>query len=221
MKYESETMIARRARIVATALDMMARNDGDFTMRALAKESGVATGTLYNLFGGQDGLVAEAVSQVFEERVNGMTVAPKGDDVADIVEARNEAAFQEIMRVPAYAKAMVRIYFSGDQDSPIRKQLHDIPTEFWIEQLEILKVDGALEDWVDIKSLADQMTIAAYSVVAQWAAGDIDDDSLRIGNVYFVLVLLAGAVKGRHRDSVIRKLKSLKKNTTSTKSTAA
>ncbi len=221
MKYESETMIARRARIVETALDMMARNDGDFTMRALAKESGVATGTLYNLFGGQDGLVAEAVSQVFEERVNGMTVEPESDDIAAIVEARNFAAYKEIMRVPAYAKTMCRIYFACEPGSPVRQQLHDIPTAFWIEQLERLDAEDALENWVDIEALAGEMTSMAYGVVARWAAEDIDDNGLRIGNVQVVLALLAGALKGRHRDSVIRKLKTLNKNAKAAKSSAA
>lgn len=221
MKYESETMIARRARIIEVALEMMARNDGEFTMRALAKESGVATGTLYNLFGGQEGLVAEAVSQVFEERVSGMTVKPASEDIAEIVEARNFAAYREIMRVPAYAKTMCRIYFSCEPGNPVRQQLHDIPTAFWIEQLNRLEAEGALEDWVDIDTLADEMTSVAYGVVARWAAEDIDDEDLRIGNVYVVLVLLAGAVKGKHRDSILKKLDSFRSASNRTKTSAA
>ncbi|MFN3233565.1 MAG: TetR/AcrR family transcriptional regulator [Alphaproteobacteria bacterium] len=209
MKYESETMIARRARIIETALDMMARNDGDFTMRALAKESGVATGTLYNLFGGQEGLVAEAVSQVFEERVNGMTVDPKNDEIAEVAEARSAAAFKEMMRVPAYAKTMCQIYFSGEAGNPVRQQLHDIPTNFWVDQLRRLQTEGALEEWVRIDALADEMTSAAYAVVSRWAAEDLDDEGLRRGNLFVVLTLLAGAVKGRHRESVARKLAQL------------
>ena len=113
MKYESRKMIARREHIVETALDMMARDDGEFTMRDLAKESGVATGTLYNLFGSQDALVAEAVGTVFEERVSAMVVLPDSDDIAELIRARNEASFQEIMRVPAYAIKMMQIYFAA------------------------------------------------------------------------------------------------------------
>jgi AcrR family transcriptional regulator len=126
-KYGSDGMIARRRRIIETALDLMGNNKGEFTMRDLAQASNVATGTLYNLFGSQDALVAEAVVTVFEERVDRLVVEPEGDNIADLVRARGDAAYKEIMRVPAYAKTMVKIYFAGEPGSPVRKKLHEIP----------------------------------------------------------------------------------------------
>jgi len=203
MKYESRKMIARREHIVETALDMMARDDGEFTMRDLAKESGVATGTLYNLFGSQDALVAEAVGTVFEERVSAMVVLPDSDDIAELIRARNEASFQEIMRVPAYAIKMMQIYFAGEPGSPVRKRLHDIPRAAMLALLEGARDADALEKWVDVDRLADEMVAAQYAVVARWAAQEIDDEQLRQGTTYAALALLAGALKGVQRRQVI------------------
>ena len=68
-RYASDAMAERRARILETARDMLVEEGGKFTMRDLAKRSGVALATLYNIFGSQDELVAQAVVQVFEERI--------------------------------------------------------------------------------------------------------------------------------------------------------
>ena len=61
MKYLSDKMVARRRHILETAQTMLARDDGSFTMRGLARESGVATATIYNLYGSQDAVIAARI----------------------------------------------------------------------------------------------------------------------------------------------------------------
>lgn len=202
LKYSSDAMVARRRRIIETALGLMAHNDGDFTMRDLARESGVATGTLYNLFGGQDALVAEAVMTVYEERVNALAVQPATDNVADRVRVRGDAAHAEIMRVPAYAIKMAHLYFAGPPGSTVRDTLHAIPTMFWTGLLNDMDREGALGAWVAPVLLADELTSAQYGVVARWAAGDMDDKALRTRTFYVACALLVGALKGVRKKQV-------------------
>ena len=129
-KYSSDAMIARRKGILEAAQKLLSRDGGSFTMRDLAQESGVATGTLYNLFGSQDAVIAEAVIEVFEQRVTGMTTPDQESDALALFEARSEAAYKEILRVPAYAKKMVQIYFNAEPGQEVRRTLHDVPAAF-------------------------------------------------------------------------------------------
>lgn len=220
-KYSSDAMIARRKGILEATLKLLSRDDGTFTMRDLARESGVATGTLYNLFGSQDALVAEAVIEVFEQRVTGMAVPDQEDDALALYEARTEAAYKEILRVPAYAKKMVQIYFSGEPGQEIRRTLHDVPAAFARQFLDRLKADGQLNDWVSIEHLANQMPTAQYAVVERWAAEDIDDDQLLGATLYAGYVLLAGATRDKTRSRVIERLKELEQNAKRSASSAA
>ena len=212
LKYSSDAMVARRRRIIETALGLMARNEGDFTMRDLARESGVATGTLYNLFGGQDALIAEAVMTVYEERVDALAVPPETDNVADVIRARGAAAYAEIMRAPAYAIKMAHLYFAGPPGSPVRDTLHAIPTAFWGGLLKNMDREGALAGWVNPALLADELTSAQYGVVARWAAGDMDDEALRTRTFYVAGAMLVGALKGARKKQVRAALAVLTQN---------
>ena len=208
-KYSSDAMIARRKGILEAALKLLSRDDGAFTMRDLARESGVATGTLYNLFGSQDALLAEAVIAVFEQRVTGMATPDQEDDPLALYEARTEAAYREILRVPAYAKKIVQIYFSGEPDQEIRRTLHNVPASFALQFLELLQADGQLNDWVSPEHLADQISTAQYAVVERWAAEDVSDGALLESTLYAGYVLIAGATKGDTHDRVVKRLKEL------------
>lgn len=220
-KYSSDAMIARRKGILEATQKLLSQNDGTFTMRDLARESGVATGTLYNLFGSQEAVIAEAVIEVFEQRVTKMAVPNQEDDPLALYEARTEAAYREILRVPAYAKKMVQIYFSGEPDQEIRRTLHNVPAAFSRQFLERLQAEGQLNDWVSPEHLADQIPPAQYAVVERWAAEDIGDGALLDDTLYAGYALLAGATKGKTHDRVVKRLKELERRAKQTASNAA
>lgn len=220
-KYSSDAMIARRRGILEATQRLVSRGDGGFTMRDLARESGVATGTLYNLFGGQDALIAEAVIDVFERRVTGMTTPDQESDPLALFEARTEAAYKEILRVPAYAKKMVQIYFSAEPNQEVRRTLHDVPATFARQYLERLQSDGHLEDWVSSERLADQLPPAQYATVERWAAGEISDDALLDSTIYAGYAVLVGATKGTVHGRIVKRLGELKRKAKKAASDAA
>ena len=210
-KYSSDAMIARRKGILEAVLKLLSQNDGTFTMRDLARESCVATGTLYNLFSSQDAVIAAAVIEVFEQRVTGIaTLDQKGDPLA-LYEALIEAAHREILRVPAYAKKMLQIYFSGEPGQEVRRTLHKVPASFALQFFELLQADGQLNDWVAPEHLADQMPTAQYAAVERWAAKDIGDSALLENTLYATYILLAGATKGYTHDRVVNRLKEIER----------
>jgi len=193
-------MAARRQRVLETALELLSENDGHFTMRDLASRSDVALGTLYNLFGSQDALLAEAVADVFERRVAPEVIQPEGDDIYATLSSWYEGTFKEVMRLPVFAKAMAHIYFNGEPDDRVRQMLHQVPRRFVKAQIERVKAAGDLVDWADPGLLADEMTASSYAAVSRWAAGDLTDSELRDETWRINCTFLAGATMGRtHR----------------------
>jgi AcrR family transcriptional regulator len=203
-------MVARRRQILETAQAMLARDDGSFTMRGLARESGVATATIYNLYGSQDAVIADAVADIFERRVNGMADMPENATFLEAAIARQEAAHREIMREPAFARKMVELYFDAGPGGHVRNMLHGEPSDRLSAQLADLLDKGLVEDWVDVHELADQITRATYAVIALWAAGDIPDNAMSPAVLRSTFALVAGALKGTAREEVVAFLEKTK-----------
>lgn len=205
-RYDSPAMAERRSIILDTARSMIAA-DENITMRGLAKKSGVALATLYNIFSNQDRLVAEAVVEVFEDRL----VHPWDDPDIDFFTAARllrESIYEEILRVPAFAKKMVAIYFDVSTNNPIRKTLHDISTRQYEALLLMLEKDGAPSAWYDRRSLAEELTAAQYAQVARWAAGDLTIEQLEQVQRRIILTHVAamdGAIAAEARSRLARK----------------
>ncbi len=207
-RYASEAMEARRARILQTARDLLATDTGRFTMRDLARESDVALATLYNIFGSQDELIAEAIAEVFVERIQNLVPANTTDPIETMLE-RLKLSHAEIMRVPAYAKKMLGIYFSSETNSAIREILHSYPRDQDRSVLEALLNEGALHEWVDIATLADDLTVTQYGVLTHWANGDVAEDKLLTRMHYASLSLLVGCLKEAWAAPVRLRLESI------------
>ena len=67
-KYESARQLERQSHIIETARRLLEEEGYEgMTMRGLAKQAGVAQGTLYNLYSSKDELVLAAINYVLEE----------------------------------------------------------------------------------------------------------------------------------------------------------
>ncbi len=211
VRYSSDAMEARRARILEAARTLLVRDGGTFTMRDLAGESGVALATLYNIFGSQDDLIAQAVAEIFVERIQNLALKDTTSPITMMLE-RLELAHNEILRVPAYAKRMLTIYFDSQTDSAIRDMLHTYPFRQNKEVLEALNEQNGLQDWVVIEVLANDLTVAQYGVITHWAAGGISDDVLKYRQHYASLSILAGALKGKWANDARERLRALSRH---------
>ncbi len=204
-RYASDAMAERRARILEAAREMLVEQGGKFTMRDLAKRSGVALATLYNIFDSQDELVAQAVVQIFVDRVENLIPKETGS-VLELIEHQQDLAHAEILRVPAYAKKMLSIYFSEETDSQIRDVLQGQAVAGNTRILKILAGEKALGSWVDVDLLANDMAVASYAVISRWAAGEVSDQVLLLWQKHLRLTMLAGAVTGKYERLVKKRL---------------
>ena len=209
-RYASDAMADRRARILEAAREMLVEEDGKFTMRDLAKRSGVALATLYNIFDSQDELVAQAVVQIFVDRIEAMIPEETGS-IFELIDRQQELSHAEILRVPAYAKKMLSIYFNEGTDSQIRHVLHGQAVAGNLRFLKPLAREKMLEPWVNVDLLASDMATASYAVISRWAAGEISDDALLARQSHMRFALLAGAVTGKFERQVKKRLSQLSK----------
>lgn len=206
--YASDAMAERRARILETARQMLVEEDGKFTMRDLAKRSGVALATLYNIFESQDELVAQAVVAVFVERIEKLVPKDEGS-VLDRVERAQELSNAEILRVPAYAKKMLTIYFSEDTNSRIRDILHGQAMAGNLRYLKELQQQKMLLPWINIELAASDEAVAIYAIITRWAAGEISDQDLLARQKLLRLTMLGGIAQGDFEKQVKKRMREL------------
>lgn len=208
-RYASEAMRLRRARILVAARELLAEDGAKFTMRDLARRSGVALATLYNTFESQDALTSEAVVEIFEQRIDQL-VPSETESIFGMLEERAKLVADEILRVPAYAKRMTTIYFGAETQSPIRDVLHSQPFAVHQSTLRRFRDEGALADWVNIEAMANELTANQYAVVSRWGAGEFEDQELANRSLYSLLAALAGMLVGTRRAQCERLLMKLK-----------
>ena len=204
-RYASDAMSERRARILEAAREMLVDQGGKFTMRDLAKRSGVALATLYNIFDSQDELIAQAVVQIFVDRVQRLIPEETGS-VLELFEHQQDLSHAEILRVPAYARKMLSIYFSEETDSQIRDVLQGQAVAGNLRILTILADEKAIGTWVDVDLLANDMAVASYAIISRWAVGEVSDQGLLLRIKHALLTMLAGAVTGKYERLIKKRL---------------
>ena len=179
-------MADRRAHILAVTRQLMAESDGAVAMRSLAERSGVALATIYNIFGGQERLVAAALADMFNHRLPAWHTESQNAPFA-IVDERIDAALAEIWREPVFAKRMSQMFFSHDATDEAARLLHDLPIQFYTKQAQGLRSAGLLRPEIDIHTWADDQLAIAFAIIARWATGHIGDDELasRLRGVVF------------------------------------
>ena len=204
-RYASDAMAERRERILEAAREMLVDQGGKFTMRDLAKRSGVALATLYNIFDSQDELVAQAVVQIFVDRVEKLIPKETGS-VLELIEHQQDLSHAEILRVPAYARKMLSIYFSEDTGGQIRDVLHGQAVGGNLRFLRVLAAENALGPWVNADLLANDMAVADYAIISRWSAGEVSDKGLLLRLKHLRLTMLAGAVTGKYERQIKKRL---------------
>jgi AcrR family transcriptional regulator len=189
-------MSERHETILATARQMLSEGGGTIRMRELAERSGVALGTLYNRFGGQDALAAEAVAVVFRERLVAWEET-KGKSVQDRLHHRLSSVVEEILRLPAFAKSMVAVIFrpTPQRVDGIGQILLDEPQRQFAKALIELKKGEQLAPETDIELLAEDIVLAQYSIVMRWAQGAVADHDLLMRLTRSLDAHLASAIK--------------------------
>jgi Bacterial regulatory proteins, tetR family len=181
------------------------------TMRGLAASSGVATRTLFNLFGSKDALICDSLKSM-DHDVHVIIVANSKVDADPLGQLIDyiEVATGLIKSEPGYSNAMIYAYYSPDPSLlGFHRYFHDFKKAMFADILSEMQRPGELREWVSIDLLARRIVETHISVVAEWTRGIVTDDELVDSALFAVLTIMIGHVGSAYEKRVIARLSAL------------
>ena len=165
----------RRQRILDIAKHLIASQGFEaFTLSQLAKEAGVSTPTIHNLFGKKDDIFQELVSQM----VNTISLALSNPDVSDPIEGA-EVFTDNLLRLYKQDEAFYRSAFMAADRTGLFD--HKLPDGIFHQSLQIAerlcteaKENGFLKGNIATATLAEQLFACQRLARQDWVNGYID-----------------------------------------------
>ena len=165
----------RRQRILDIAKHLIASQGFEaFTLSHLAKEAGVSTPTIHNLFGKKDNIFQELVSQM----VNTISLALSNPDVSDPIEGA-EVFTDNLLRLYKQDEAFYRSAFMAADRTGLFD--HKLPDGIFHQSLQIAerlcteaKENGFLKGNIATDTLAEQLFACQRLARQDWVNGYID-----------------------------------------------
>ena len=165
----------RRQRILDIAKHLIASQGFEaFTLSQLAKEAGVSTPTIHNLFGKKDNIFQELVSQM----VNTISLALSNPDVSDPIEGA-EVFTDNLLRLYKQDEAFYRSAFMAADRTGLFD--HKLPDGIFHQSLQIAerlcteaKENGFLKGNIATGTLAEQLFACQRLARQDWVNGYID-----------------------------------------------
>ncbi len=208
-KYESPRQIARQSKILAVARDMLDSGGYDgLTMRGLAKEAGVAQGTLYNLYGSKDDLIMAAVDDLLTA-LNRETRRRTPEPGLEALLTNAVVTGENIVRRPAYAEAMTRIVMSIEPESPLVDLVFARAYPATKESLDAAKKTGEIREDVDTDSIAKHIAGNSWTVILLWIMGMISLDQIVTERTRSMLLTLISVATEPKRTELEQRLAAL------------
>ena len=165
----------RRQRILDIAKHLIASQGFEaFTLSHLAKEAGVSTPTIHNLFGKKDNIFQELVSQM----VNTISLALSNPDVSDPIEGA-EVFTDNLLRLYKQDEAFYRSAFMAADRTGLFD--HKLPDGIFHQSLQIAerlcteaKENGFLKGNIATGTLAEQLFACQRLARQDWVNRYID-----------------------------------------------
>jgi AcrR family transcriptional regulator len=200
----TEQKLERRQRILDAVRGLVAeRGWAGLTVRDLAQRCRVSVPTLYNQFGGKDGLLAAAVEGHFRQLLE--RVAREGGPRGwrRLVALATRCA-ENMTRQSAYHRSLVEAFAVARETGPVQGSLVADLTAAFADELAAMREQGELADWVDPALLASQLTAASVSAAVSWARGGLSDAGLRAAMPHAASLLVLGVAAGAARRGLER-----------------
>ena len=169
----------RRQRILDAARKMIAQHGVDkLRVRDLADAAGVATATLYNQFGGKDGIVELAMKEDYLERFSTSVIENQGQSPAAVLQQLIAKSARDARDVPENTAAVLKFYFSAGSDDALRSVTHEGVKQFFLAILRDVERRDELVPWARMDWVADDMVSATYAVLLKWLQGKLPAEEL-------------------------------------------
>lgn len=169
----------RRQRVLAAAREMIQQHGVDkLRVRDLADAAGVATATLYNQFGGKDGIVELAMKEDYLERFSTSVIENQGQSPAAALQQLIAKSARDARDVPENTAAVLKFYFSAGSDDALRSVTHEGVKQFFLAILRDVSRRDELVPWAQVEWVADDMVSATYAVLLKWLQGNVPAEEL-------------------------------------------
>jgi len=201
MSLHEEHKADRKARILAEARRLIARHGFEgLTMRDVADAARVSVPTVYNLVGNKYALVEALVEEHFADFISALGAEPPGDGLVEQVLAVWRASHRLLLATPAYTRALVHVFLTTEDASPIRRVMDQRSVDMMAETLRAAQRSGELVSWVDPVVVSRTMYGIYVHKVIGWAANEIDDEGLPVFVTLGWALILLGLARGRTRE---------------------
>lgn len=190
---------ARMGRILTSARDLLGEIGMErMTMRDLAAVSGVSAATLYNRFGTKDSLVAHAVVDHYEQAIRKVVErGAKIDRPIDQIIYVIRVIIRDCLRRPGFANALMSAYFKiGNEQREMPDRLYAALMQSWLSPLQVLADDRALQEWISLQVLAEELSDRMFGIVMKWSQGMVSDAALTDRALVTILLPLVASAKG-------------------------
>ena len=176
---EASGVQKRRQRILDAARKMIEQYGVDnLRVRDLADAAGVATATLYNQFGGKDGIVALALKEDYLERFSIAGMASQGHSPAAALRQLIAQSASDARAKPENTAAVLDFYFRADSDDALRSVAHEGVKQFFLAILGDVARRDDMVHWAHVDRVADDMVSATYAVLLKWLQGNVPAEEL-------------------------------------------
>jgi AcrR family transcriptional regulator len=197
-------MAERRQRILAAAREIIAaRGYEALTMRELARASRVTVPTLYNLIGGKQAVLAAAVEEQtarFAARIERRGGPSPAVQLLSVI----DACVDELLRLPAYYRTLLRLLYGSDAAASVRRAVDRALGAELAHALAELAHAGGLATWADERALLESLRSQLGASALRWAGGGLADAAFRATASYQACLTLLGVTRGRSHAALAR-----------------
>jgi AcrR family transcriptional regulator len=189
--------LERRAAILATAREMIADVGYEAVkVRDLAERCRVSVPTLYNQFGGKDGLLGAAIEDHFVGVMNGGALSRADSGFKRLLVIIDQCA-QQLLTLSAYHQRLLEAFMSLESTTAVQQRIAVQLTEAIERELLTMRGERQLSAWAAPRLIAEQLTTACINASVLWSSGLFSDASLRPTMRFSTGLVLLGVVHGK------------------------
>ena len=208
-RYISDTILARRRRILEAAKQAIAEGGPDaFTIRELGRRAQVSVTTIYATYGDKLGLIAAAIEDYYQNLP--LARAPPTTSLSALLASKDDVR-SAILANPSYARQYAELYFSRSVDPRIYKVIQDTSTASGghLPWLQKSLRDGDVAPGLSLEYLTTLFANQRLLVLHDWAQGRVSDEALGTTLKMAFLILARGVTRGATQARVDVELKRL------------
>jgi AcrR family transcriptional regulator len=189
--------LERRAAILATAREMIADVGYEAVkVRDLAERCRVSVPTLYNQFGGKDGLLGAAIEDHFVGVMNGGALSRADSGFKRLLVIIDQCA-QQLLTLSAYHQRLLEAFMSLESTTAVQQRIAVQLTEAIERELLTMRGERQLSAWAAPRLISEQLTTACINASVLWSSGLFSDASLRPTMRFSTGLVLLGVVHGK------------------------